>query len=72
MLEKLLYKAPKVLTDTRGKFTAQPPQLLPGGHSFERVCAEYIEHRLTKPARPWTNGQVERMNRTLKEATVQR
>ena len=31
-----------------------------------------MEHRLTEPACPWTNGQVERMNRTIKEATVQR
>ena len=31
-----------------------------------------IEHRLTKIKPPWTNGQVERMNRTIKEATVQR
>ena len=30
-----------------------------------------IEHRLTKPRCPWTNGQVERMNRTLKDATVE-
>ena len=42
-------------------------------HSFELACAQNrIEHRLTKPHHPWTNGQVERMNRTLKEATVQR
>lgn len=42
-------------------------------HSFELACAQNrIEHRLTKHYHPWTNGQVERMNRTLKEATVQR
>ncbi|MCW8088527.1 IS481 family transposase, partial [Sabulicella glaciei] len=42
-------------------------------HAFELACAELgIEHRLTKPRHPWTNGQVERMNRTLKEATVKR
>jgi Integrase core domain len=27
---------------------------------------------LTKPNQPWTKGQVERMNRTNKEASVQR
>jgi hypothetical protein len=31
-----------------------------------------IEHRLTKPNHPWTNGQVERTNRTIKDATVRR
>ncbi len=42
-------------------------------HSFELACADLdIEHRLTKPRHPWTNGQVERMNRTIKEATVKR
>jgi transposase InsO family protein len=30
-----------------------------------------IAHRLTKTKHPWTNGQVERMNRTIKAATVQ-
>jgi transposase InsO family protein len=40
-------------------------------HSFEVACARHdIDHRLTKPNHPWTNGQVERMNRTIKEATV--
>ena len=31
-----------------------------------------LEHRLTKVKHPWTNGQVERMSRTIKEATVKR
>ncbi|MDO8361211.1 MAG: IS481 family transposase, partial [Devosia sp.] len=42
-------------------------------HAFEYACATLgIEHRTTKPKHPWTNGQVERMNRTIKEATVKR
>ncbi len=40
---------------------------------FDMICeAKNIEHRLTKPKHPWTNGQVERMNRTVKKATVKR
>ena len=40
---------------------------------FDMICeANDIEHRFTKPNHPWTNGQVERMNRTIKEATVKR
>ena len=42
-------------------------------HAFEYACATHnIDHRLTKPRHPWTNGQVERMNRTIKQATVHR
>ena len=42
-------------------------------HAFELACAQNdVEHRLTKPRHPWTNGQVERMNRTIKDATVKR
>jgi len=40
---------------------------------FDMICeANRIERQLTKPNHPWTNGQVERMNRTIKEATVKR
>ena len=43
------------------------------GHPFDQACWRHgIEHRLTKPNHPWTNGQAERMNRTIKEATVKR
>src|SRR4051812_22103725 len=42
-------------------------------HAFELACAQNdIDHRLTKPRHPWTKGQVERMNRTIKDATVRR
>lgn len=42
-------------------------------HAFAWACEQNsIEHRRTRPKHPWTNGQVERMNRTLKDATVKR
>lgn len=42
-------------------------------HAFGYACEKHgIEQRLTRPYHPWTNGQVERMNRTLKDATVRR
>ena len=42
-------------------------------HSLALACAQNdIDHRLIKPRHPWTNGQVERMNRTIKDATVER
>lgn len=42
-------------------------------YAFEYACAmNDIEHRTTKAKHPWTDGQVERMNRTIKDATVKR
>jgi transposase InsO family protein len=72
------YKIEIVLTDNGIQFADLPknrsgPTALWRGHPFDRACQRLgIEHRLTKPNHPWTNGQVERMNRTIKEATVQR
>jgi transposase InsO family protein len=40
-------------------------------HAFEYACAlNDVDHRLTKPRHPWTNGQADRMNRAIKDATV--
>jgi hypothetical protein len=73
VLQALPYQAHTVLPDKGVPFTPPPPQGLPGGHRFDRVCREFgVAHRLPKPAHPWTNGQVERLNRTRKEATVRR
>lgn len=72
------YQIHTVLTDNGIQFADLPknrdgPTARMRGHPFDRLCWEHgIEHRLTKPNHPWTNGQVERMNRTLKEATVRR
>jgi len=72
------YKIHTVLTDNGIQF-CDLPKNRPGPtarwrtHMFDLLCRSHeIEHRLTKPNHPWTNGQVERMNRTLKEATVRR
>jgi transposase InsO family protein len=60
-------KIVKLLTDNGKEFTArlfasrerQPT----GNHEFDQMCQELgIEHRLTKPRTPKTNGMVERFN----------
>lgn len=78
LIEAVPYQIHTVLTDNGVQFCDAPrnrsgPTARYRVHLFDRVCRENgIEHRLTKPNHPWTNGQVERMNRTIKEATVKR
>lgn len=73
LVEAVPYKIHTVLTDNGIQFTTRKCDIYDGWHIFDRVCDENgIEHRLTKINHPWTNGQVERMNRTLKDATVKR
>jgi transposase InsO family protein len=71
LIEAAPYRIHTVLTDNGIQFTHKPGTSTYSLHSFDRVCqAHGIEHRLTQPNHPWTNGQVERMNRTIKDATV--
>ena len=87
LIKAVPYKIHTVLTDNGTHFTDPKGQswsvadikgMLERGEpfrapAFEVACARNnIDHRLTKPKHPWTNGQVERMNRTIKDATVKR
>ncbi len=68
-------KIQKVLTDNGSQFTdrftcrdKQPS----GEHAFDRACAaQAIEHRLTPPRHPQTNGMVERFNGRIAELVKQ-
>ena len=87
LIEACPYRLHTILTDNGIQFAELPknrsgPTAMYRVNRFDQICREHdIEHRLTKPNHPWTNGQslpsgltrwVERMNRTLKEATVKR
>lgn len=69
LIEAVPYKINIVLTDNGIQFTF-PPRYSDGPTAtymtqmFDMRCQQNgIEHRLTKIRHPWTNGQVEKMNR---------
>ncbi len=60
-------KIKHILTDNGKEFTdrlfASRARVPTGEHAFDKLCTEPgIEHRLTKPRTPQTNGMVERFN----------
>jgi transposase InsO family protein len=60
-------KIRRILTDNGKEFTdrlfASRDREPTGHHEFDKLCVELeIEHRLTKPRSPQTNGMVERFN----------
>ena len=65
------FKISRILTDNGKEFTdrfVRGGTKLPGNHKFDRECGKHrIEHRLTKPYTPKTNGMVERFNGRIKE-----
>lgn len=72
------YKIRAVLTDNGIQFTF-PPRYADGPaaryvtHMFDMRCRKNgIEHRLIKVRHPWTNGQVDWMNRTIKDDSAKR
>ncbi len=76
-LQRLIAAAPyqihTILTDNGTQFTPPANAKQRSKLEFDKICAAHgIQHRLTKPYHPWTNGQVERMHRTIKEQTVHR
>ena len=76
LLEVVPYRIHTILTDNGIQFAEQPRNrntVTSRPMRFDMICDDNgIEHRLTRPNHPWTNGQVERMNRTIKDATVKR
>ena len=74
MLEEVPYLIHTILTDNGIQFAEQPHNRNTASSRqmrFDVICEiNDIEHRLTKPNHPRTNGQVEWMNRTIKDATV--
>lgn len=74
LLKAVPYRIHTILTDNCIQFAERPRNrntVWSRQMRFDMICeASDIEHRPTKPNHPWTNGQVERMTRTIKEATV--
>jgi len=63
-----------ILTDNGLEFTdrfVRGKNSVSGNHKFDKECTkDNIEHRLTAPATPKTNGMIERVNGIIKDSTI--
>lgn len=63
-----------ILTDNGSEFTnrfSQGRKEPTGNHRFDKLCKQLkINHRLTEPFSPQTNGMVERANGLIKDRTI--
>jgi len=80
-LKKLIkfypYKINYILSDNGAEFSYNnlPKSKRPKNklHSFDEVCEKHnIEHRTIKFKHPWTNGMVERFNKTIKYSVLKK
>ena len=80
LIEFFPYSLHRILTDNGTEFTyrGMPQDKRPRyrngkekPHPFTLACQKRkIKHKMTKFRHPWTNGQVERLHRRLKDATI--
>jgi len=74
VIDKFPFKIHTILTDNGIEYTfnlfKKPVNKV---HKIDMICNDNnIEHRLTKFKSPWTNGQVEIMNKQIKENTTRK
>lgn len=76
LLDVLPYRISTILADNGIQFAAPPRTrntVISRPMRFDMICDDNgIEHWLARPNHPWTDGPVERMNRTIKDAAVKR
>ena len=75
LIEDFPFRIHTILTDDGAQFTyerlAEPLRPKGKAHIFDRACeAHGVRHKLRKFRHPWTNGQEEAFNKTIKLHTT--